>query len=267
MRSTLASIPHDSRTRSAGTAAAEPSTDWCVIACGTSISDSTPPSDSASEKTLGRRRDPRSRRDGGTRPCRRSPASARPRRPPASRSQLDDRAARSRRARATRRCSVRSPRWTRKQSNGPGHRADRVLHEADLLVQRRVARRSPRRRRRRSARRGTSWSSARRRRRRARAGAGATGVANVLSTTTSALRLRSITPARSITLSGGLVGVSTQIERACRRGRRARPRRGRAGRPCRTRGRSARAPCRRAGRCRRRGRRQDHVRAGAARSR
>ena len=44
-----------SRTRAApgpaGTAAAESSTDWCVIACGTSISDSTPPSDSASENT------------------------------------------------------------------------------------------------------------------------------------------------------------------------------------------------------------------------
>ena len=52
MRSTLASIPHDSRTRSAGTAASDSSTDWCVIACGTSISDSTPPSDSASEKTF-----------------------------------------------------------------------------------------------------------------------------------------------------------------------------------------------------------------------
>ena len=33
----------------------------------------------------------------------------------------------------------------------------------------------------------------------------------MLSTTTSASRLRSITPARSITLSVGLVGVSTQI--------------------------------------------------------
>ena len=41
-------MPQLSRTRSGGTAAAEPSTDWWVIACGTSISDSTPPSDSAS---------------------------------------------------------------------------------------------------------------------------------------------------------------------------------------------------------------------------
>jgi hypothetical protein len=40
-------MPQESRTRSGGTAAAEPSTDWCVIACGTSTSDSTPPSDSA----------------------------------------------------------------------------------------------------------------------------------------------------------------------------------------------------------------------------
>jgi len=36
--------PHQIR----GTAAADPSTDWCVIAWGTSIRDSTPPSDSAS---------------------------------------------------------------------------------------------------------------------------------------------------------------------------------------------------------------------------
>ena len=47
-RSAGSSTPQLSRTRSAGTAAAEPSTDWWVIACGTSISDSTPPSDSAS---------------------------------------------------------------------------------------------------------------------------------------------------------------------------------------------------------------------------
>ena len=50
-RSSAASIPQLRRTRSAGTAAADPSTDWCVIACGTSISDSTPPSDSARLKT------------------------------------------------------------------------------------------------------------------------------------------------------------------------------------------------------------------------
>ena len=39
------STPQLSRTRSGGTAAVESSTDWWVIACGTSISDSTPPSD------------------------------------------------------------------------------------------------------------------------------------------------------------------------------------------------------------------------------
>ena len=38
-----------------------------------------------------------------------------------------------------------------------------------------------------------------------------TGVANVLSTTTSALRLRATTPAMSTTFSSGFVGVSTQI--------------------------------------------------------
>ena len=51
-RSSGSSMPHDSRTRSAGTAASEPSTDWWVIACGTSTSDSTPPSDSASANSL-----------------------------------------------------------------------------------------------------------------------------------------------------------------------------------------------------------------------
>jgi hypothetical protein len=39
------------------------------------------------------------------------------------------------------------------------------------------------------------------------------GVAKVLSTATSALRLRATTPATSTTLSSGLVGVSTQIRR------------------------------------------------------
>ena len=53
-RSSGASIPQLRRTRSAGTAASEPSTVWCVIACGTSMSDSTPPSDSASVKRLRR---------------------------------------------------------------------------------------------------------------------------------------------------------------------------------------------------------------------
>src|SRR3954454_25347618 len=38
-RSSAASTPQDRRTRSAGTAAAEPSTDWWVMACGTSMSD------------------------------------------------------------------------------------------------------------------------------------------------------------------------------------------------------------------------------------
>ncbi len=60
------SIPQLSRTRSAGTAAAEPSTDWCVIACGTSISDSTPPSDSASVNSRVRAAISAARRDAGS---------------------------------------------------------------------------------------------------------------------------------------------------------------------------------------------------------
>ena len=66
-----------------------------------------------------------------------------------------------------------------------------------------------------------------------------TGVANVLSTATSAPCLRSTTAAMSTTFSSGLVGVSTQISRVSGAHRRARARRGRSGRPCRTRARSA----------------------------
>ena len=64
------------------------------------------------------------------------------------------------------------------------HRAERLLQEREPLGERRVVRRRRSRRRRRSGRRGTSSSSGRRCRRRARAGAGGTGVAKVLSTTT-----------------------------------------------------------------------------------
>ena len=97
-----------------------PPTDWCVIACGTSISDSTPPSDSASENTLRRAT---TIRDRVRMPERDHPARAR----------ASARRRRRRRPRATptttrafsvcaaiRRCSVRSPRCTRKQSSGPG---------------------------------------------------------------------------------------------------------------------------------------------------
>ncbi len=43
-------MPTDRRTRSSGTSSAEPAVDACVIAPGCSMSDSTPPSDSASVK-------------------------------------------------------------------------------------------------------------------------------------------------------------------------------------------------------------------------
>ena len=43
MRSSTCSMPTDRRTRSAGTSSSVPSTDMCVIAAGTSMSDSTPP--------------------------------------------------------------------------------------------------------------------------------------------------------------------------------------------------------------------------------
>src|SRR3954447_1635555 len=44
-------MPTDSRTRSSGTSSCEPAVDACVIAPGYSISDSTPPNDSARMKT------------------------------------------------------------------------------------------------------------------------------------------------------------------------------------------------------------------------
>ena len=175
---------------------------------------------------------PRRRRAGTRRPRRRSRACAR-----------------------MRRCSVRRPRWTRKQSNGPGHGADRVLHEAHLLVELGVARRStapptasecpPRY----FVVECTTTSAP------SSSGRWLAGVANVLSTATSASRLRATTPAMSTTLSSGLVGVSTQTRRVSSADARRPARRGRSGRPSCSAGPSASGPCRRAGRCRRRGRR------------
>ena len=112
------SIPQLSRTRSAGTAAAEPSTDWWVIACGTSISDSTPPSDSASVNS--RVRAAICVASGWrklTMPL--NPGQRTSVTPGAARS-ISTTAAALRAWASIRRCSVRSPRCTRKQSNGPG---------------------------------------------------------------------------------------------------------------------------------------------------
>ena len=50
MRSSRPSMPTDSRTSAGSTSSGEPATDMWVIAAGSSISDSTPPSDSASVK-------------------------------------------------------------------------------------------------------------------------------------------------------------------------------------------------------------------------
>ncbi|CNV56728.1 Uncharacterised protein [Mycobacterium tuberculosis] len=47
----MSSIPTESRTRSSGTSNCEPAVDAWVMALGCSISDSTPPSDSARMKT------------------------------------------------------------------------------------------------------------------------------------------------------------------------------------------------------------------------
>ena len=46
----MSSMPTDSRTRSSGTSSCDPAVEACVIAPGCSISDSTPPSDSARMK-------------------------------------------------------------------------------------------------------------------------------------------------------------------------------------------------------------------------
>ena len=114
--------------------------------------------------------------------------------------------------RATRSASVRRPRWTRKQSNGPGHRADRVLDEPDPLVELLVgAITAPP---------TTSewpprylvveWTTAVAP---SSSGRWTIGVAKVLSTTTARPSAASTTAAMSTSLSSGLVGVSTQISR------------------------------------------------------
>ncbi len=67
-RSSAVSMPTDRRTRSAGTSSCEPATDAWVIRPGCSMSDSTPPSDSASVNTCVRLA------DVAARPARRRPA-------------------------------------------------------------------------------------------------------------------------------------------------------------------------------------------------
>ncbi len=54
MRSSTCSIPTDSRTSCAGTSHGDPATLACVIGPGTSINDSTPPSDSARKNSSAR---------------------------------------------------------------------------------------------------------------------------------------------------------------------------------------------------------------------
>ena len=205
-----ASIPQLSRTRSAGTAAAEPSTDWCVIACGTSISDSTPPSDSASENTLVARADPRRvgvpERDHAAEAGPADVVDAWARRAATSRHgacrwrrapPCAGAACAGRGARGSSR-AARAPRRPRSGRSGP-------------LVQRRGRARSARRRPRRSARRGTSWWSARRRRRRAPAAAGGPAWRTCCRRRRARCACGRSTASMSTTLSVGFVGVSTQI--------------------------------------------------------
>ena len=170
-RSSAASIPHESRTRSAGTAAAG-ALDRLVRHRLRDLDQRL----HAAER-LGEREDLRSAQairvasGAGTRPCRRSRASGRRRRPRRPRSHSLTTRAFSVCA-AIRRCSVRSPRCTRKQSSGPGTAPIEFCTKRTPSWRAGVAHDRPRRRPRRSARRGTSSSSARRRRRRAPAAAG-----------------------------------------------------------------------------------------------
>ena len=108
--------------------------------------------------------------------------------------------------------SVLIPRSTSHASNGPGHRAERLLQEAQPLAERVVVRARRSRRSRRSGRRGTSSSSGRRRRRRARAAAGGTASRRCCRPTRIAPTACAASAARrmSTTFSSGFDGVSTQ---------------------------------------------------------
>ena len=160
---------------------------------GCSMSDSTPPSDSAQAKTftvfrnVARRLEPaldheghhaaealhllasRARAAGATRGPGRSPS-----RPSGASARNSAIFAAFCAWRSMRTCSVFTPRSTRKQSIGAGHAAHRVLQEGEPLGELLVAGADEAADARRSGRSGTWSSSARPRRRRARAGAGST---------------------------------------------------------------------------------------------
>src|SRR5215207_1034645 len=209
-RSSAASIPHESRTRSGETAAAESSTDWWVIACGTSIRDSTPPRDSARVNSSVRATIVAA---SGWRKATMPPK-------PGQRTSSTPAAVRRKSLtarpfsvwRATRSARVRSPRWTRKQSSGPGTaptefwtKRIRSCSSASRAI---------------AAPPTTSewpprylvveWTTAVAP---SSSGRWTIGVAKVLSTTTVAPPAASTTAEMSITLSSGLVGVSTHTMR------------------------------------------------------
>ena len=159
---------------------------------------------------------------------------------------------------AMRRCSVRSPRCTRKQSNGPGTAPTAFCTKRSRSSQpsSRVTTTPPT---------VSEWppryfvvectaKSAP-----SASGCWLAGVAKVLSTATSgcagAARATATTPSTSMTSSVGFVGVSTQTRRVSGRIAPGDARRGRSGRRGRRPAPSASGPCRRAGTCRRRGRR------------
>ena len=174
---------------------------------------------------------------GGTRPSRRSPASARPRRRGARAGTRSPRArSRCGRPRAGAACAGRGGRGSSRTGRAP--RRSRSARSGRARAAPRRAPR-PRRRPRRSGRRGTSWPSGPRRRRRARAGAARSGVANVLSTATSASPLALDHRRRCPPRSAAGWWASRPRSAASRAAARARARRGRSGRPCRTRARSA----------------------------
>ena len=249
-----ASIPHESRTRSAGTAAAG-ALDGLVRHRLRDLDQRLHAAERLGQREEPRRGDdPRRVRDAGTRPSRRTRASGRrrrPRRPPATPTTT----------RAFSVCAaIRSvqraqPAVHEEAVQRPGHGADRVLHEAHGRRAAPGRARRPRRRRRPSARRGTWSSSARRRPRRAPAAAGRPAWRTCCRPRRTRRRARATIARHVDHLQRRVRRRLDPHEPRVRRAPRPRPRRGRSGRPSCTRGPSARAPCRRAGRSRRRGRR------------
>ena len=185
------------------------------MACGTSMSDSTPPSDSASVKSS---RPGHERGRLGVAEAH-HPAEAGPADVARAAVVPQHRDARRARGRVRAPCggaasAARGARGSSRTARAPRRRRSARSAAAPPSPRPR-SRRRPRPCR--SGRRGTSSSSARRSRRRGSSGCWLAGVAKVLSTATSgcadAARAIAATPSTSMTSSVGFVGVSTQTRR------------------------------------------------------